>query len=86
MDIKDVIVAKMVGKNIKKEKVMGFFSKLGDLGRNGAPERIECLTCGDHYRGNIDRNFPYAICGRCLEQREIMQKEMEIIQPINKFN
>lgn len=47
---------------------MGFFSKLGDLGRNGAEESIECKTCGGRYRGNIDRNFPYAICGTCLER------------------
>ena len=47
---------------------MGFFSKLGDLGRNGPEESIECKTCGGRYRGNIDRNFPYAICGTCLER------------------
>ena len=47
---------------------MGFFSKLGDLGRNGAEANIECKTCGSTYRGNIDNNFPYAICGHCLER------------------
>ncbi len=47
---------------------MGFFSKIADLGRNGAEERIECQTCGCTYRGNIDRDFPYAICGGCLER------------------
>lgn len=47
---------------------MGLFSKIADLGRNGAEENIECLNCSDTYRGNIDRNFPYAICGRCLEK------------------
>lgn len=47
---------------------MGFFSKLGDMGRNGAERSIECQTCGSNYRFNIDRNFPYAICGGCLER------------------
>lgn len=47
---------------------MGFFSKLGDMGRNGPDTSIECKTCGSRYRGNIDRDFPYAICGGCLER------------------
>ncbi len=47
---------------------MGFFSKIMDQSRNGQDRRIECLTCGDYYRGNIDRAFPYAICGSCLER------------------
>jgi hypothetical protein len=47
---------------------MGFFSKLGDMGRNGPDISVECQTCGSTYRGNIDSNFPYAICGRCLER------------------
>lgn len=54
---------------------MGFLSKLGDLGRNGAEESIECQTCGSNYRANIDRNFPYAICGRCLEKEGERAKE-----------
>ncbi len=47
---------------------MGFFSKLGDLGRNGPEREIRCKTCGDTYLGNIDRGFQYAICGLCLER------------------
>ncbi|ACF46007.1 hypothetical protein Paes_0965 [Prosthecochloris aestuarii DSM 271] len=43
---------------------MGLFSKLGD---NGVAQSIECKTCGSTYRGNVDRVFPYAICGGCLE-------------------
>jgi len=46
---------------------MGLFGKIANLGRNGPEETIVCKTCGDTYRFNIDRNFPYAICGDCLE-------------------
>jgi len=47
---------------------MGLFSKLGDMGRNGADRGIDCQTCGSTYSGNVDRGFPYAICGGCLER------------------
>jgi len=47
---------------------MGIFSKLGDMGRNGAKRSISCKTCGHSYSGNIDRSFAYAICGGCLER------------------
>ena len=47
---------------------MGILSKLGDLGRNGNPTRQECANCGTTYSGTIDRGFPYAICGGCLER------------------
>ncbi len=47
---------------------MGLFSKIADLGRNGKETTIECKTCGSDYWGNIDRDFPYAICGKCLEE------------------
>lgn len=33
----------------------------------GSLEQITCKTCGDVYRGNIDKRFPYAACGKCLE-------------------
>lgn len=46
---------------------MGIFSKIADLGRNGPDQSIQCKTCGTTYRGNVDGDFPYAICGRCLE-------------------
>lgn len=47
---------------------MGWLSKLGDMGRNGADRTIQCQTCGSTYSGNVDRQFPYAICGQCLEK------------------
>ena len=50
------------------ERKMGLFNKLGDMGRNGQKESMECKTCGDRYKSNVDRTFPYAICGGCLER------------------
>lgn len=47
---------------------MGFFTQMLDSARNGEKENIVCQTCGDTYRGNVDGNFPYAICGKCLER------------------
>ena len=46
---------------------MGIFSKIMDQGRNGEFQNITCKECGDTYHSNISRDFPYAICGRCLE-------------------
>lgn len=42
---------------------MGLFSNAF-----GKHERLECSRCGDTYRFNISREFPYAICGYCLEK------------------
>lgn len=44
---------------------MGFF----DMCKNGAATTIECQTCGSTYSFTIDRSFPYAICGTCLERQ-----------------
>jgi hypothetical protein len=55
---------------------MGFFGKILDQGRNGADRDIQCQTCGSTYSGNIDRGFPYAICGWCLEKVGVYAKEI----------
>lgn len=39
-----------------------------DRGRNGADRDIRCELCGSVYSGNLDRSFPYEICGICLER------------------
>jgi len=44
---------------------MGLWGKLVAYSA-GSVEDITCRTCGSEYRGNTDRRFPYAICGRCL--------------------
>lgn len=48
---------------------------MGLLGRviafsSGEIKAIQCLTCGDTYRSNISKEFPYAICGTCLENAQ----------------
>jgi len=48
---------------------------MGLLGRviafsSGEIKAIECLTCGETYRSNISKEFPYAICGTCLESAQ----------------
>lgn len=48
---------------------MGIFGRI--LAHSaGAMESIDCKTCGTTYRCNIDRNFPYAVCGSCLEDAQ----------------
>jgi len=53
---------------------MGLFSSLGN-GRNGPKQTIQCKTCGGSYGGTIDRAFPYAICGSCLDREAYYAKE-----------
>lgn len=48
---------------------MGFFGKLAAFSA-GPLQAITCKTCGTNYRGNIDKRFPYAICGSCLESAQ----------------
>lgn len=48
---------------------MGIFGKIQAFSA-GKPEKIVCKTCGNIYRSNIDRRFPYAICGSCLEREQ----------------
>jgi len=48
---------------------MGIFGKIMAFSA-GEPESIVCKTCGDTYRANIDKRFPYAICGSCLENEQ----------------
>ena len=48
---------------------------MGLLGRviafsSGEIKAIECKTCGETYRSNISKEFPYAICGTCLENAQ----------------
>lgn len=48
---------------------MGIFGKILAFSA-GQPESIVCKTCGDTYRANIDKRFPYAVCGSCLEREQ----------------
>ncbi len=48
---------------------MGLFGKIMAFSA-GQPESIVCKTCGDTYRGNIDKRFAYAVCGSCLEREQ----------------
>lgn len=48
---------------------MGIFGKVLAYSA-GQPESIVCKTCGDTYRANIDKKFPYAVCGSCLEREQ----------------
>ena len=46
---------------------MGLFGKI--LAHSAGEQRtITCKTCGRDYHGNIDRRFPYAVCGQCLSE------------------
>jgi hypothetical protein len=45
---------------------MGFFGKI--LAHSAGEQRsISCQSCSNTYHGNIDKRFPYAICGICIE-------------------
>lgn len=52
---------------------MGLFGKITAFSA-GSIERITCKTCDDTYRSNIDKRFPYAICGGCLEREQKMAR------------
>lgn len=51
---------------------MGFLTRLFrhslDQVRNGERSSMNCDICGTTYNGNFTREFPYAICGSCLER------------------
>lgn len=47
---------------------MGLFGSAFSQARHGANRTIACQTCGRNYTGNISNDFPYAICGSCLER------------------
>lgn len=47
---------------------MGLFGSAFSQARHGAKRTITCQTCNSNYNGNISNDFPYAICGHCLEK------------------
>ncbi len=53
---------------------MGFWDKV-IANSSGSPESIICKTCGTTYRGTIDKRFPYATCGSCLEKADYNAKK-----------
>jgi len=54
---------------------MGFFGDIMNQVKNGDYQSIRCQTCGSTYSFNISRQFPYAICGTCLEKAGYRAKQ-----------
>ncbi len=59
----------------QKENYMGFFGDIMNQVKNGDYQSIRCQNCGSTYSFNISRQFPYAICGSCLEKAGYYAKQ-----------